>query len=316
MLQRWFPQLVQAVRQGHPQLLVTVVHAQGSVPRDPGARMWVSLDHVVDTIGGGRLEWVAIERARHWLALGKVEPHIDPSAAGTAEALRGRVAGDPQGRCEIVRYPLGPRLGQCCGGVVYLLFEWLTPKDLSWLEPAARALAAGEHWQRRLPLHTVPQGIPATDVLCREHPTVVVCGAGHVGRAIVQLLGNLPFRVVWLDPRNEWPDSLPHNVTCLHGDATDVADCPDHAYWLVLTHNHALDLALVDAVLQHRQFRFLGMIGSDTKAARFRSQLARHHSVEQINQLHCPLGRLPTRSKLPEVIALSVVAQLLAVSGA
>ena len=328
VLRRWFPRLLQALAQ-QPQVLVTVVHARGSVPRDAGARMWVGADQVTDTIGGGNLEWQAIDRARQWLRHGGSATSLD---AVYADRTRDRQALCASGRREIVRYPLGPRLGQCCGGAVWLMFEWLDAADLFWCEPVGRALLANGAVSRvldlsagtvRLPTpganrdgdpYTVyqPGRLVFVDVLQHGQPTVVVCGAGHVGQAVVRLLGDLPFRVIWLDPREQgFPALLPDNVQCVTGDADDVIDLPDDAYWLVLTHNHALDQQLIEAVLQHRRTRFLGMIGSRTKLASFRSRLARRFPPEQIERLQCPIGSLPVRSKEPAIIAVSVVAQLL-----
>jgi len=99
------------------------------------------------------------------------------------------------------------------------------------------------------------------------------------------------------------------------GHADDARDLPPNAAWLVLTHDHALDMAIVQEVLrlhtQGQPFAFLGMIGSKTKAARFRSHLRRRFPPELVNRLVCPIGLVDTESKLPPVIAISIVAQLL-----
>jgi xanthine dehydrogenase accessory factor len=340
--QRWFASLLQALNQGQPQVLVSIVHARGSVPRDTGARMWVNLDHVVDTIGGGNLEWQAVQRARQWLQLGGSLAQMDITCPDRA---RGREALCVSGRREVVRFPLGPRLGQCCGGAVWLMFEWLDQRDIVWCHDLVQAMQQNRAVSRRLdfssgavcvdidvvgpgsrpdadastghgalPDLSLP-GQPLVDHFYQPEPVVVVCGAGHVGQAIVRLLADLPFQVVWLDPRPEaFPADLPANVRCLAGDADDVIDLPDDAFWLILTHNHALDLELIEAVLRYRTTRFLGMIGSDTKLARFRSRLGRHFSAQHIERLQCPIGHLPNRSKLPAAIAVSVVAQLMLVA--
>lgn len=322
----WLPEIVAAIEAGEPQVLVSVVQARGSVPRDAGARLWVGAGQVTDTIGGGRLEWEAVARARAWLTRGGITACLENDAE--ADQLRGREALDATARRELVRFPLGPRLGQCCGGAVWLLFEWLDGADLPWLRQACDALRDDHclvrrvffddgrvQWQADGAVHA--PGWDAgqrclTDAFGQARPLVVVCGAGHVGRAIVNLLATLPFRVLWLDARDTgWPDQVPGSVQCRVADEHDIPDLPDDACWLVLTHDHALDLRLVDAILTHRHFRFLGMIGSATKAARFRSRLARRHPPEMVARLQCPIGTLPVRSKLPAVIAVSVVGQLL-----
>lgn len=261
----------------------------------------------VDTIGGGHLEWKAIAHAREVIQQAKP-------------------------RREVLRYPLGPSLGQCCGGVVWLGFEYLDASDLPWCEQVLAALQGGAAVRRFVPLDGGAARIELlsearlvdsaawdeernelVDTLGNPALDVIVCGAGHVGQAIVRVLRDLPLRVIWLDPREGcWPEAIPGNVECLQGDADDVPDLPDNAYWLVLTHSHALDLQIIEAVLQHKSFCFLGVIGSKSKKARFVSRLSQRFPQEQVQRLHCPIGLLATSSKVPAVIAVSVAAELLA----
>lgn len=312
----WLAHLLAKLEAGQPQVLITVVRALGSVPRDPGARMWVGPDSTVDTIGGGHLEWQAIARARDML-----------QQANTSR--------------DVVRYALGPSLGQCCGGVVWLAFERLDHADLAWGRLLMQAVDQGRSVQRVVSLgdsqalavaEAVVQVVPAAadancvwneadnqvlDVWAAPATHIVVCGAGHVGHAVINILASLPVQVSWLDPRDDcWPAQPPRNVRCIQGDADDVADLPDNAYWLVLTHNHALDMQLVEAIFQHRTFRFLGLIGSKTKKARFVSRLSRRFPTELVERMECPIGLIATASKDPAIIAVSVVAQILSVTGA
>jgi|SRR5690625_3172292 len=302
----WLLNLAEQLAAGRPQVLVTVLDTRGSTPREPGARMWVGPDFTVDTIGGGHLEWKAIAAARALLAGGR--------------------------RClQVERYPLGPALGQCCGGVVWLVFEYLDRDDSDWCARLAGMLAGGGSVGRKVrtsgsgdlrdvALLRIEPGTAAFphmekdvfhDVWKASGVQVVVCGAGHIGNAIVRILAGLPVRVTWLDPREDcWPRDLPANVQTVQGDADDVPDMPDNAYWLVLTHNHALDLAIIDAVFSQKPFAFLGLIGSKSKRARFVSRLARKHSPDLIERMCCPVGTVQTSSKLPAVIAVSVAAQL------
>ncbi len=336
----WLRAVRQGLDDGGAQVLVTVAQVKGSAPRDAGARMWVNASGAHDTIGGGRLEQQAIEAARQILVDG------------------GRL------RRQTIRYPLAARLGQCCGGVVWLAFEYLDQRDLAWCNALELALANGGPVRRQVvvslggvdaagfvdqgtsdvaiiaadgrviypsdgacvPVAAAPGGNQIScwdersgllvDVVGGPALDVVVCGAGHVGRAIVRLLGELPVRVVWLDPRDDWwPPAIPDNVVCLQGDADDVQECPDNAYWLVLTHSHALDLEIIEQVFRYKPFMFLGLIGSATKKARFVSQLQRRFEPELVSRMHCPVGLVATSSKLPSVIAVSVVAQLLPLLG-
>lgn len=310
----WFAHLLTKLKAGQPQVLITVVKALGSVPRDPGARMWVGPDQMVDTVGGGRLEWQAIALARDML----------------------QQASSPR---KVIRYPLGPSLGQCCGGVVWLAFERLDETDIPWGRLLLQAIDDGRAVQRLVSLvdndvlavRGAVDLMPAladsrcawneannqfVDVWATPATHIVVCGAGHVGHAVVNILASLPVQVSWLDPREDcWPAQPPRNVRCIQGDADDVVDLPDDAYWLILTHNHALDMQLVEAIFQHKKFQFLGLIGSKTKRARFVSRLNRRFPAELVQRMECPIGLVATSSKEPAIIAVSVVAQILRVTG-
>ncbi len=260
-----------------PAVLVTVREAQGSVPRGPGAWMAVFAGAVVNTIGGGRLELEAIAQAR--ARLGR-EAQGEPG---------GQVG---KGDASAMRYPLGPSLGQCCGGVVFLGFERIGSADLPQLR---RRLAA-------------------------EHAPVALFGGGHVGRALVHALAPLPFAVRWIDSRDEiFPADVPGHVECEHSDPVQsaVADLASRSRVLIMSFSHAEDLEVVAACLLRQRDRadldFIGLIGSRTKWATFRHRLeARGFTTEELAQVTCPIGLPGISGKEPEVIAASVAAQLLA----
>jgi xanthine dehydrogenase accessory factor len=247
-------------------VLVEVSEARGSVPREAGTRMLVSANGVVGTIGGGHLEWKSIEEARRMLA----------SHDGSRHTLH---------------FPLGPALGQCCGGAVTVEFERL----------AAHHLA------------TWPAPVP------RFH--LQLYGAGHVGRAVARLLVTLPCAVDWIDERDdEFPESLgdgppwPVHIRKVAVDAVEgeAARAPAGAAFLVVTHQHALDERIVEAILRRGDFGFLGLIGSKTKRQKFVHRFeARGLSPALIERMVCPIGLPGIVGKEPELIAISVVAQLL-----
>ena len=246
-------------------VLVTVHETAGSAPRETGAWMAVFARDVTGTIGGGHLELQAIEEARRRLA------------GGTGEA--------------VLRYALGPSLGQCCGGVVHLRYERLTAAD-------ARSLA-----QRLLP-HAAP---------------VALFGGGHVGKALIHVLGTLPFTVTWVDSRDEiFPAQVPDNVECEHSDPVQaaVADLAPGSRVLIMSFSHAEDLDIVAACLKRLRERgdlpYVGLIGSKTKWATFRHRLEeRGFHKQELAQVTCPIGIPGITGKQPEVIAVAVAAQLL-----
>lgn len=277
---------------GTPALVVTVSEIQGSTPRNRDTRMVVSLDQVLGTIGGGHLEWQAIALVQQAL-----REHACLSGATVLP-----LASWTQ------RFALGPTLGQCCGGVVHLDFAPLTPAALA-------------EWPRHAPRFTLD-----------------LHGAGHVGQAIVHLLKDIDCSVRWIDQRLDdvstpshadlpgLPDeaalrTLPAHIRCISTDnaCDEIPDAPWGSAHLVLTHRHDLDLAIVDALLRRPDVQegqaWVGMIGSRTKRAAFEHRLrARGHAPECIDRMACPIGLPGITGKEPAVIAVSVVAQLLALS--
>ena len=145
-------------------------------------------------------------------------------------------------------------------------------------------------------------------------------GAGHVGRALVQVLGLLPYRVRWIDGRAEmFPPTLPDNVEveCSASPRHDVAAAPPDSFFLVMTHSHPTDLEICDQVLKRGDFAFLGLIGSASKRATFFSRLRqRGHGEAALNRLTCPIGLPQVTAKEPASIAVAVAGQLLAHSEA
>lgn len=279
---------------------VVVAGAVGSAPREAGAAMFVWKSGLSGTIGGGALEWEAAARARGMLAAGRVA---------------------------VDRLPLGPALGQCCGGAVTLVTEVFDASSLPVPEAGvvARAvegrdmpLAVKRMLDRArghgvLPGTTLVQGWLVEPVAAPRR-ALWVWGAGHVGRALVGVMAPLPeVAITWADVgADRFPKMVPPDVTVL-ADAdlpARVAEAPVEAEHLVLTFSHTLDLELCHRLLQHG-FAGAGLIGSATKSARFRSRLtALGHSPSQIARIRCPIGD-PALGKHPQAIAVGVAAEFL-----
>jgi xanthine dehydrogenase accessory factor len=248
-------------------VLVSVDRVQGSGPREVGAWMAVFPQTLVNTIGGGHLEFQAITEARALLS----STYEDKTLT--------------------TRYALGPALGQCCGGVVHLKFERISAADAPALQQ--RLLANGQ--------------------------PLALFGGGHVGRALVNMLGTLPYNVQWVDSRDEiFPTQLPPNVACEHSDPVHAAvtDLPSGTSVLIMSFSHAEDLDVVAACLKRQRvqgdLKFVGLIGSKTKWATFRHRLeAKGFTTEELAFITCPIGMDGITGKEPEVIAVSVAAQLL-----
>jgi xanthine dehydrogenase accessory factor len=309
-----FHRLIEAVEAEGAGALVSLVKVEGSSPRESGARMIVRPSGAFNgTIGGGALEWQALEAAQAALA------------AGRGAARRRTVS-------------LGPDLAQCCGGRVQWLIETFDARDAGELAALAVAERDGPfvaeairgpdgRLARKVMAGLAGEGAeiePLPDGGLRErfvdHATpLYLFGAGHVGRALVLALAPLPFKTRWIDPRREvFPERAPGNVVMVHAPdpAREFGTAPDGAQVLVMTHSHPLDLSIVSEALRQQRFSFVGLIGSATKRARFQSQMrAAGLSEAALDRLVCPIGLPGVEGKEPAVIAAAVVAQLLIARG-
>jgi xanthine dehydrogenase accessory factor len=247
MMAAWLDALRTLERDDTPSVLVTLLAVRGSTPREAGCKMVVTSAATHGTIGGGNLEYVTIALAREVLASGA-------SAPLTRE------------------FPLGPELGQCCGGHASVLLEPMRPTAFQ----------------------------------------VALFGAGHVGRALVTVLSTLDCRVRWSDSRADaFPAEIPPNVVT-HVEGTGIEKLRADTFVLVMTHDHALDFDLVAAALARRDLPYVGLIGSETKRARFVARLRRAGVGEDaIRRLVCPIGVDGAGGKAPAEIAVAVAAQLL-----
>lgn len=280
---------------------VVIAGHDGSSPRETGAAMLVWADGQSGTIGGGALEWEAVGRAKAHLA--ETAPRLD-------------------------RMALGPSLGQCCGGAVTVLTEVFDASTAAALDGpviARRVSGAGDMplAVRRIlnraraegvaPLPRLIQGWMVEPVAAPSR-LLWLWGAGHVGRAIVDVIAPLPdIAITWIDTAPErFPATVPPGVTArwAANPADLVAEAPTTAEHLVLTYSHALDLELCHRLLGHG-FGRLGLIGSETKWARFRSRLrALGHPAERIGAIRCPIGDR-TLGKHPQAIAIGVAAEMI-----
>jgi len=306
----WVAPLIELLGHEPAVVRVVVVEARGSTPRETGAVMLVGEHLTVGTIGGGRLEWEAIAAARGML-------HGKNAAAQLRKSV------------------LGPDLGQCCGGVVSTWLERFTPTDLGLLGAAAEAAAQGPAFlestlsegdvQRRLvraaddPERShAPAAVRTEDsgglVLCErldaQFPLLWLYGAGHVGRAVARCVRDLPLRLMWIDSRAQL-QAMP-GIRHESDPVGTVSQAPPGGYFLVMTHSHQLDFQLCHEVLQRDDFAWLGLIGSQSKSARFRSRLRRLGvDAERVARLVCPIGIEGIRGKWPATIALAAAAQIM-----
>ena len=309
-MSEWIEQARAAVRAGERLAMVTVVGAQGSTPRETGARMLVWEDHFTGTIGGGSLERQALDQARKLIA----------------QEARSHALQD---------YPLGPLLGQCCGGHVRLLVERLDAESRPWLDAAAVACAAREPFRLQAefeggeisrsvqpaaagppsdgPRTPLPEVRRLSELLRPAKPRLVIFGAGHIGQAVARAFAPLPFDLEWLASREDLrPEAGGTHADLMSEDELEacIEAAPPGALFAIFTHSHDLDYRLTRAVLRRGDFGYLGLIGSRTKRVRFERRL-NADGFTDLSRLTCPIGIPSLKSKAPAVIAVALAAELL-----
>lgn len=347
----WIDQLREIQKSGQFAISVAVASTRGSVPRQAGTRMLVTADEIFGTIGGGHLEFKAIEIARNLLT-------ASGSSGGTSRGTSGSTSSGP---LSLQRFPLGASLGQCCGGVVNLLFEPVAPEvGVNWPEtiiafqhqgrsciavtpvrgssaPGKLLVTADEQWgslgnnaldiaaaniaTERLTNNPVSTVLTVLGEACffeyiaAPNFHIVLFGAGHVARALIKILSELPCNITWVDSREE--EFPAENYL---GVERIVSDCPDEmvdkaapgAWFLVMTHSHPLDLAICERILRRHDFAYFGLIGSLSKRRQFERRLiARGVGADRFAELICPIGSGNIASKEPMAIAISIAGELL-----
>ena len=323
-MNEWIDDLADVLAAGDASVIVTVAGIRGSAPREAGAKMLVTRDETIGTIGGGQLEYQCTRIA------------VDMLGANELPSIR--------------NFPLGASMGQCCGGVVDILFEPLDAAVPAWLADV-RAL----HGQRRPlaivtgigasagkfvvaeELETGPGDLPddvreqslsmlagdggtaragdyVIEAIVNPDFNIAVFGAGHVGAAVVPLLAKLDCNLRWIDSRRNIFRALPQNVRAIEAaePALEVAAMPPGSYYLVMTHSHAIDYDIVSRILMRDDAAYCGLIGSVSKRRRFEKRFrAQGIADTRVAGLTCPIGVDGISGKKPAEIAVAVAAELL-----
>jgi len=321
----WIDELCDLTAAGERAVLVSVAGIRGSAPREVGAKMIVTADATIGTIGGGQLEYQCTR-----LAIDMLDDDETPS-------LR--------------KFPLGSSMGQCCGGVVDILFEPIATRLPGWLRDL-RALH-GQHEPAVIvtDLHgdagkcvITNQDVfgdeesASPEVIARAREglgsgrtahridnwffenivgtdlNIAVFGAGHVGSAVVRSLSALDCNVRWIDSRRNIFRSTPANVRTIESadPALEVAAMPSRSCYLIMTHSHAIDFELCDRILRRSDFAYCGLIGSISKRRRFEKRFrAEGMQDRDVERLVCPIGVDGISGKKPAEIAVAVTAEVL-----
>lgn len=323
-MNEWIKELSDLSAAGEPAVLVTVAGIRGSAPREIGAKMIVTASETIGTIGGGQLEYQSTR-----IAVGML--------ADEQLALRS--------------FPLGSSMGQCCGGVVEILFEpvaggmpaWL--RDLGALYGQREAAVIATRISRSAPAKFVVTAdqvfgvdeadaslVTAARAVLEERAgvqrnvqefyepivmsdfNIAVFGAGHVGAAVVKALSGLDCNIRWIDSRRNIFRDVPANVRTVEAQepALEVAAMPADSYYLVMTHSHAIDFDICDRILRRGDARYCGLIGSVSKRRRFDKRYRQQGMAQaMIDTLVCPIGVDGISGKKPAEIAVSTAAEIL-----
>jgi xanthine dehydrogenase accessory factor len=330
-MSEWIAPLRAALAAEGRAVLVTLALTRGSTPRDAGAGMIVTPTRLHGTIGGGHLEFEAIAAARSalsaqrrgsWLLRFPLAARLGQCCGGVAvllfrhidrqdlpwleEASRRIEAGE--------KLVLASRIDEDSVAPQILSRDSLGEDGLPpELRPAVESLLGDERRDPKLETNGW-----FLEPLARCEFRVVLFGNGHVGRALAQVLGTLPCAVTWVDEREEdFPANPPANVMVVATDApeAEVRAAAPGSMFVVMTHSHPLDLELCAAILARSDFAYFGLIGSNSKRAQFERRLAaRGVSPSALARMTCPIGLPSLRGKAPGVIAVSVAAELVAVS--
>ncbi len=327
-MNEWIDELSDLCAADEAAVLVTVAGIRGSAPREVGAKMIVTANETIGTIGGGQLEY----QCAH-IAVGMLDTD----------------------NLTVRSFPLGSAMGQCCGGVVEILFEpvgrgmpaWL--RDLKSLHGQREACVVVTRISGGAPQKFVAttdqvfgldaESEPMDMVACARdllenggkaqrnaqafyEPVVspdlniAVFGAGHVGTAVVAALSSLDCNIRWIDSRRAIFRQVPPNVRAIESDspALEVAAMPASSFYLVMTHSHALDFEICDRILRRADARYCGLIGSLSKRRRFEKRFREQGMrQEQIDALICPIGVDGISGKKPAEIAVAAAAEILTV---
>jgi xanthine dehydrogenase accessory factor len=327
----WPAELGAILSEGQRAVRILLAKAEGSTPREPGAAMIVTAAATQGTIGGGRLEHEAIAAARRLLSTSQPAWHREMRHVALGPAL-GQCCG---GRTAILLEHFGAAEAATFAALAELPLPFVVARQVGASLPligiidrkagpdvplpvlrAARDMLSGTKPSApaivRLPGSLEPWLVEPAG---RPRTRLYLYGAGHVGRAVVRALEPLPFDIVWADvDRRRFPDAVPGHV----GIAADTAlariaaAAPPTAFHLVMTFSHPLDLDICHAILRRGDFQYLGLIGSDTKAMRFRRRLREAGiSPSSVDRLVCPVGLPGVPGKEPAMIAAGIAADLL-----
>ena len=259
-----FKKIIDARKYTKEIIKAKLISTEGSVPRNSGTFMLITSKYLFGSIGGGQLEYTIIEKSKKILKENISEKN------------------------QILNIPLGPSIGQCCGG--YVQVEITKYKNGN-------------------------QSLKNEKILISKSDNIYIFGAGHIGQELSKRSIDLEFNVHLIDSRNNYLKMLKEKkVTPIYVEFPWmlIKNLPQKSYYIVLTHSHDYDFRIINEILNINSFQFIGLIGSKTKMKRFSNRLIKlGHNQSIINNVECPIGLKNISSKKPAEIAIAIIGRLL-----
>ena len=259
-----FKKIIDARKYTKEIIKAKLISTEGSVPRNSGTFMLITSKYLFGSIGGGQLEYTIIEKAKKILKENISEKN------------------------QILNIPLGPSIGQCCGGYVQVeITKYMNGN----------------------------QSLKNEKILISKSNNIYIFGAGHIGQELSKRSVDLDFNVHLIDSRNNYLKMLKEKkVTPIYVEFPWmlIKNLPQKSYYIILTHSHDYDFKIINEILNLNSFQFIGLIGSKTKMKRFSNRLIKlGHNQSIINKIECPIGLKNISSKNPAEIAISIIGRLL-----
>ena len=291
----WTDELIKIIQKNNFVCRAMIVRSDGSTPREEGASMIILKNEIKGTIGGGNLEFEVINSARK-----KIKT--------TSTFLR-----------EKKNFPLGPNLGQCCGGYVEVLLEYYNKECIPLLKSLAKSNK--KFILHPLEKHKFPLGTNEKSHKSfffsnhfKRYQPVFIYGAGHVGRALINVTNDLQIDRYWVDiSKDRFPKNLPKNLNKLIANDLKIIahNALPNSIHIVMTFSHHMDEEIVEIILQKNNFFKLGLIGSKTKKIRIFNRLKKRGLSDiLLDKVTCPVGIPEVFGKKPPQVALSIASQL------
>lgn len=309
--QQSWKMVLDALEKGDSAVLVVIIDRDGSAPNSPGAKMFVTLNEVSGTVGGGISEYNLLNRAKSLLKEGKLTTeilHLEHSE--TAEKNRSGMICSGAQTFAIV--PLSKENLNIVKDIIAAYDEAkpgvLTLNDKGISFEADKSLVEDKVFSKENETWFYNENIAKQDKL-------YIIGAGHVSLALSQVMNTLGFHITVYDDRKNLPtmnnNTFAHNKQVINYEniAENIPE-GDNIYVTVMTFGHVSDENVLERIIS-KKCRYIGMMASVKKAETIFSNLEKKEiSKELLETVRSPIG-IKIHSNTPEEIAISIAAEII-----